>query len=185
MTTHSSVLAWRIPGMGEPGGLPSMGSHKVRQDWSDLAAVAAAKALPKLIFERIVSSWLKKKKKALVQIPKNIIGTDSNVKSMWSLVNKTYFKFIGLINMNMSLELSTLNSVQLLSCSVLSYTLRPHGLQYARPPCPSATHGVYSNSCPLSQWCHHWVSSSHQVAKVLEFQLQHQSFHWIPRTDFL
>ena len=32
MTTHSSVLAWRIPGMGEPGGLPSMGSHKVRQD---------------------------------------------------------------------------------------------------------------------------------------------------------
>ena len=37
MTTHSSVLDWRIPGMGEPGGLPSMGSHNVRQDWSDLA----------------------------------------------------------------------------------------------------------------------------------------------------
>ena len=40
MATHSSVLAWRIPGMGEPGGLPSMGSHKVRHDWSDLAAAA-------------------------------------------------------------------------------------------------------------------------------------------------
>ena len=38
MTTHSSVLAWRIPGMGEPGGLPSMGSHRVGYDWSDLAA---------------------------------------------------------------------------------------------------------------------------------------------------
>ena len=38
MATHSSVLAWRIPGMGEPGGLPSMGSHRVRHDWSDLAA---------------------------------------------------------------------------------------------------------------------------------------------------
>ena len=38
MATHSSVLAWRIPGMGEPGGLPSMGSHRVRYDWSDLAA---------------------------------------------------------------------------------------------------------------------------------------------------
>ena len=38
METHSSVLAWRIPGMGEPGGLPSMGSHRVRHDWSDLAA---------------------------------------------------------------------------------------------------------------------------------------------------
>ena len=37
MATHSSVLAWRIPGMGEPGGLPSMGSHRVGNDWSDLA----------------------------------------------------------------------------------------------------------------------------------------------------
>ena len=37
MATHPSVLAWRIPGTGEPGGLPSMGSHRVRHDWSDLA----------------------------------------------------------------------------------------------------------------------------------------------------
>ena len=42
MATHSSVLAWRIPGMAEPGGLPSVGSHKVRHDLSDLAAAAAA-----------------------------------------------------------------------------------------------------------------------------------------------
>ena len=42
MASHSSVLAWRIPGMGEPGGLPSLGSHRVGQDWSDLAAGAAA-----------------------------------------------------------------------------------------------------------------------------------------------
>jgi len=41
MATHSSVLAWRIPGAVEPGGLPSVGSHRVRHDWSDLAAVAA------------------------------------------------------------------------------------------------------------------------------------------------
>ena len=40
MATHSSVLALRIPGMGEPGGLSSMGSHRVRHDWSDLAAAA-------------------------------------------------------------------------------------------------------------------------------------------------
>ena len=43
MAIHSSVLAWRIPGTGEPGGLPSMGSHRVRQDWSDLAAASAAR----------------------------------------------------------------------------------------------------------------------------------------------
>ena len=42
MATHSSDLAWRIPGMGEPGGLPSMGSHRVGQDCSYLAAAAAA-----------------------------------------------------------------------------------------------------------------------------------------------
>ena len=42
MATHSSVLAWRIPGTGEPGGLPSVGSHRVGHDCSDLAAVAAA-----------------------------------------------------------------------------------------------------------------------------------------------
>ena len=77
-----------------------------------------------------------------------------------------------------------------------------------RPSCPSPTPRVHSNSCPLSWWCHptistyvvpfsshlqsfpasgyfQWVSSLHQVAKVLEFQLQHQSFQWILRTAFL
>ena len=50
MATHSTVLAWRIPGMGEPGGLPSMGSHRVGHDRSDLAAAAALSAI------RVVSS---------------------------------------------------------------------------------------------------------------------------------
>ena len=46
MATHSSVPAWRIPGTVEPGGLPSMGWHRVGHDWSDLtAAAAAAKAI--------------------------------------------------------------------------------------------------------------------------------------------
>ena len=45
MATHSSVLAWRIPGMAEPGGLPSMGSHRVGHDWSDLAAAAEAESI--------------------------------------------------------------------------------------------------------------------------------------------
>ena len=81
-------------------------------------------------------------------------------------------------------------------------------LQHTRLPCPSPTPGAYSNSCWSSWWCHpnvsssvipfssrlqsfpasgsfHWVSSSYQVAKILEFQLQHQSFQWILRTDFL
>ena len=44
MATHSSVLTWKIPGTGEPGGLRSMGSHRVGHDWSNLAAAAAATA---------------------------------------------------------------------------------------------------------------------------------------------
>ena len=51
------------------------------------------------------------------------------------------------------------SSVQF-SCSVVSDCLPPHGLQHARPPCPSPTPRVYSNSCPLSRWCHPTISSS-------------------------
>ena len=51
------------------------------------------------------------------------------------------------------------DSVQF-SRSVVSDSLWPHGLQYTRPPCPSPTPTVYSNSCPLSQWCHPTISSS-------------------------
>ena len=43
MASHSSTLAWKIPGMGEPGGLPSLGSHRIRHDWSSLAAAALSR----------------------------------------------------------------------------------------------------------------------------------------------
>ena len=47
-----------------------------------------------------------------------------------------------------------------ISCSVMSDSLPSHGLQHTRPPCPSLTPGVYSNSCPSSRWCHPTISSS-------------------------
>ena len=56
MATHSSVLAWRIPGTAEPGGLPSMESHRVGHDWSDLAAAAAATGSPQKDLENS-SGW--------------------------------------------------------------------------------------------------------------------------------
>ena len=94
----------------------------------------------------------------------------------------------------------------LFSHSVMSSSLWPHGLQHARLPCPSLSSGVCSNSCPLTRWCHPTISHSvvpfssclqsfsesgsfpmswlfESVAKVLE--LQHQSFQWIFRVDFL
>ena len=98
------------------------------------------------------------------------------------------------------------NSVQF-SSSVVSDSLQPHGLQHARLPCPSPipelvqthVHGVgdaIQPSYPLSsppppafnlaqyQGLFQWVNTSHQVARVLEFHLQHQSFQWIFRTGF-
>ena len=56
MATHSSVLAWRIPGTGEPGGLPSIGSHRVRHDWSDAAAAVAAASWGILVYS-ILHCW--------------------------------------------------------------------------------------------------------------------------------
>ena len=57
------------------------------------------------------------------------------------------------------------------SCSVMSNSLQPHGLQHTRLPCPSPTPGVYSNSCPLSRWCHPIISSS-----AIPFSSRLQSF---------
>ena len=57
------------------------------------------------------------------------------------------------------------------SHSVMSDSLQPHGLQHTRPPCPSPTPGVYSNSCPLSWWCPPTISSS-----VIPFSSHLQSF---------
>ena len=87
--------------------------------------------------------------------------------------------------------------------SVMSNSLQPHGLQHARLPCPSPTPRACSNSCSSSHWYYptiipfsscflsqhqsffQWVSSSLHVAKVLELQLQQQSFQWLFRTGFL
>ena len=57
MATHSSILAWRIPGTGEPGGLPSMGSHRVGHNLRDLAAAAAAIGNQRPIIVNIVGSY--------------------------------------------------------------------------------------------------------------------------------
>ena len=96
------------------------------------------------------------------------------------------------------------SAISLFSSSVMSDSLRPHGLQHTRISCPSSTPGACSNSCSLywvgdahqpshpllspsppglnfsqHQGLFQWVSSLHQVAKVLELQLRHQSLQWI------
>ena len=90
------------------------------------------------------------------------------------------------------------------SHSVVSDSLALNGTEACQASLSITNSRAYSNSCPSSRWCHplplpsppifnlfqhqglsQWVSSSHHMAKVLEFQLQQQSFQWIFRTDFL
>ena len=124
----------------------------------------------------------------------------SNFIPLWFEKMHDSFSILKLLNCFMA-------SVQF-SRSVVSDSLRPHGLQHARPPCPSPTPRVYSNSCPLSQWCHPTIlssvgpfsscpqsfppSGSFQMSQLfasggqsMEFQLKHQPFQWTFRTDFL
>ena len=115
-----------------------------------------------------------------------------------------YFKMKSGSDVIQTMQISSIQ----FSHSVMPNCLQPHGLQHARLLCPSPTSGACSDSCLSSRWCHptilssvspfssclqsfpasgsfKWVSCSYQVAKLLEFQLQHQSFQWIFRTDFL
>ena len=130
----------------------------------------------------------------------------------FQILNSFLTQFYLYIKYHRNEPLTLAISVQF-SCSVVSNSLQPHESQHARPPCLSPTPRVHSNLCPsvgdaiqqshsllspfppaldLSQHqsLSKWVSSLHQVAKVLEFQLQHQSFQWTPglisfRTDWL
>ena len=168
---HFSVLAWRMPGTGESGGLLSVGSHRVEHNWSDLAAAAASLLLVDF-------------------------SSDPLLYLAVSLHSKTWINMLVLCQV---------------SCSVVSHSLRTYEPQNARPLCPSSTHGVHANPCPLCLWCHPTISSSvvpfsscpqsfpasgsfqmnqmNQLSasspKALEFQLQHQSLQWTRRTDLL
>ena len=117
---------------------------------------------------------------------------DNHCPDFWS-------NFLNVFTMDISVQFS---------CSVMSDSLQPHEPQHARPPCTSPTPRVHPNPCPLSRWYHPTIPSSAvpfsswphlsqqtrpfpmswlfpSVAKVLELQLQHQSFQQIFRFDFL
>ena len=79
MAAHSSILAWRIPGIGEPGGLLSMGSHRVGHDWSDLAAAAGRKNL------EIREDLFEKNENSLLTLGdgQDLEGSDSHRRGEW------------------------------------------------------------------------------------------------------
>ena len=126
---------------------------------------------------------------------KNIVNQDKQISY------RLHATFWVETQVSIAIYNSSVVAVQLLSCVRLFVTPWTAASQVSLSFTISQS---CSNSCPLSWWCHtaissfvvpfnlfqhqvlfQWVSSSHQVAKVLELQLQHQSFQWIFRTDFL
>ena len=143
----------------------------------------------------------------------NFLTHKTSLLEMWFCLRWTWYDCSNLMSRSHRVSwlpfqmLKICHSVHF-SCSIMSDSLQPYGLQHARLPCPSPTPRACSNSCSSSRWCHPTISSSvvpfssclqsfpasgslpmshhlHQAAKVLEFQLQHQSFQWIFRTDYL
>ena len=157
------------------------------------------KCTPGYLFFEKCSSW------NVIQKPRSGLARTMQTGSL----NKILLPFLLLLVSQESPEILTLmwTLVQFSSATQLYLTLgNHHGLQHARLPCPSPTPRACSNSCPLSRYAiqpphplsspsppafdlsqhqglFKWVSSSQQVAKLLE--LQHQSFQWIFRIDFL
>ena len=90
MATHSSVLAWRIPGAGEPGGLMSMGSHRVGHNWNDLAAAAAGEPITEYLpfstslWKHLIFTFPSSIPLLLVMVPGFFIGIQTSCTlSMW------------------------------------------------------------------------------------------------------
>ena len=167
-------------GWGSLGGLPSMGSHRVGHDWSDLAAAACNL--------EICYRW-----------------ACSQGRNRDTDIEDRHVDTEGGMNWESSIDIYTLSSAQSLSrvqLFVTPWTTAPVLPVHHQLPESTQTHvhwvgddiqpshPLLSPSPPALNISQHqglfqWVSSSHQVAKVSEFQLQHQSFQWTPRTDLL
>ena len=152
MAIHSSVLAWRISGTGEPGGLPSIGSHRVGHNWSDLVVVVVKMQSHLVKHHSSISSVQSLSCVRLFATPWNTARQASLVHHQLPESTQTHVPWVG-------------NAIQ-----------PSHPLSSPSPPALNTSQ---------HQVLFQWVNSSHDMSKVLEFQLQHQSFQWTPRTNLL
>ena len=181
--THFSVLAWRIPWTEEAGELQSMRSQRVGYNWSDWTAHAS--------YERGKQGGREDRKRML--------GTSLCISPQppmkLSLFQNNFLKWVSSVQFT-SVAQSCLTLCDPMNCSTpglpvhhqlpeftqtqvnrIGDAIQPsHPLSSPSPPAPSPSQ---------HQSLFQWVNSSHEVAKVLEFQLQHQSFQRTPRTDLL
>ena len=198
MATHSSTLAWKIPWMEEPGRLQSMGSQRVGHNWATslslsewnhslnlwLSLRSQSFSVPELIFHSVCP--LLDKNKRLMEASWWERLTEGKLGLLW---------WAGLCSVQFSWQLCP-TLCDPMDCSMpgipvhhqLPELAQTHVHQVGDAIQPY--HLLSSPSPPAFNLSQHqslfqWVSYSHQVAKGLEFQLQHQSFQWRFRTDFL
>ena len=142
MATHSSVLAWRILGTGEPGGLPSLGLHRVGHDWSRRSR------------KQFNGSWRGNAPWAVIR---GIFQFSSVAQSCPTLCNSMNRSTPGLPVHHHLLEFTQTHVHQ------VSDAIQPsHPLSSPSPPAPNPSQ---------NQSTFQWVNSSHEVPKVLELQL--------------
>ena len=174
MATDSSTLAKKIPWMEEPGGLQSMGSQRVRHNWVTKRKRNGINCPYILKFRSILFNFCKNEK-----LKQNAVSTHLMVSRICCCL----------------VAQSCLTLCDFMDCSTPDFPVLHHLPRFAQ----THVHWVGEDiqpSYPLSpptpkinisqlQGLFQWVSSSHQVAKISELQLQHQFFQWIIRTDFL
>ena len=129
LATHSSVLAWRIPGTGEPGGLPSMGSHRVGHDWSDLEA--AAKSRPAFSSDNFltVQSLSTSSVISSGRVPPFKLPGERNIFSMFRLLKDTAYDWDVLLR-TWNCHIIVNQLCLCVSCSVVSDSVIPGCLQW-------------------------------------------------------
>ena len=193
-TPHSSTLAWKTPWTEEPGRLQSMGSRRVGHDWAtslslslfivtlDVNSVNQSSA-NLFLKDHMVSSFPSQVTKSLWQLHNSVVASQKQLGSTQEMEFSSVAQLCPTLcdPMNRSMPGLPVHH-QLLGSTQTHVHWVGDAIQPSHPLLSPSPPALNLSPC---QSLFKWVSSSHQMAKVLEFQLQHKSFQWTPRTALL
>ena len=210
MATHSSTLTWRIPWTEKPGGLQFMWLQRIGHDWATKHRTAYTHIYFQIyiyiyiytyIFKIFVCVYTTthtcasvKKWNILFTIPQPIYSLANSKEQI--IVQFNRYNTNLFINQFSSVAQSYLTLCDPMDCNMPGFPVHHQLLEFTQThvhrvgDAIQPSHPLLSPSPPAFSLFQHqslsqWISSSHQVAKVLELQLQHQSFQWIFRTELL